>query len=131
MPKTLPQKFFIKENYSIAVMDAPKNFLANQFSPLPEGVITETNLSNSPFEVQIYFVKTKADIDAVIQDAIAAMKPDTYLWFCYPKGGSKAKIPTDLNRDSFWKIASTNGLKPVHQIAIDEVWSGLRFRLED
>jgi hypothetical protein len=131
MPKNLPQKFFIKENYTIATINAPESFLSNLLVPLPEGVTTTSNLEKGPFDIQIYFTKTKAEVDAVIQTAISTLKPGCYIWFCYPKGGAKAKIKTDLNRDSLWEISASNGLKPVHQISIDETWSGLRFRLED
>ena len=131
MPKTLPQKFFIKENYIIAAINAPDDFLSKQLLPLPAGVNTATNFGKGPFDLQICFTKTKAEVDELIHKAIKAMKPDSYIWFCYPKGGTKARITTDLNRDSFWEISASNGLKPVHQISIDETWSGLRFRVED
>lgn len=128
MPKCLPQKFFIKENYTIAVINAPEYFLSQQLLPLPDGVTTNTHLDKGLFDLQIYFTITKAEVDAFVHKAIKAMKPGGYIWFCYPKGGAKAKISTDLNRDSFWEIGASNGLKPIHQISIDETWSGLRFR---
>jgi hypothetical protein len=131
MPRTLLSKFFIKEKYSIAILNAPEKFISEQLNPLPEDVLLTANLDNPPFDIQIHFTTTKNDVEAVIKAAIAAMKPDAYTWFCYPKGGEKAIISTDLNRDSLWAIASINGLKAVHQISIDETWSGLRFRLED
>ncbi len=131
MPKTLSQKFFIKENYSIAIRNAPENFISELLNACPEGVLTSTNLENPPYDIQIHFIRTKIEIAAVIEDVIAAMKPDTYIWFCYPKGGEKATIPTEINRDSLWAEATAYGLKAVHQISIDETWSGLRFRLEN
>jgi len=42
-----------------------------------------------------------------------------------PKGG---KLGTDLNRDSLARAAADLGVQPVRQIALDDVWSGLRFR---
>ena len=40
-----------------------------------------------------------------------------------PKGNR-----TDINRDSLWPILGELGLRPVTQVAIDQVWSALRFR---
>jgi hypothetical protein len=37
---------------------------------------------------------------------------------------------TDLNRDILWKRLEKLGVQPVRQIAIDDVWSALRFRQE-
>ena len=51
--------------------------------------------------------------------------PGLLLWVSYPKGSS---IPTDLKRDVVWEVLSTFGIRPVMQVAIDEVWSALRFR---
>jgi hypothetical protein len=41
----------------------------------------------------------------------------------YPKAGR-----ADNNRDSLWPILAGYGLRPIGQVAIDDVWSALRFR---
>ena len=43
----------------------------------------------------------------------------------YPKGG---QLGTDLNRDSLAATLKTHGIQPVRQVALDDVWSALRFR---
>ena len=53
------------------------------------------------------------------RDSVAAGR----LWICYPKGGR-----ADINRDSLWPMLRRYGLRPITQVAIDEVWSALRFR---
>jgi hypothetical protein len=45
------------------------------------------------------------------------------LWVVYPKDNR-----TDLNRDSLWPILAAHGLRPITQVAVDDVWSALRFR---
>ncbi len=47
------------------------------------------------------------------------------LWVAYPKAG---QLGTDLNRDSLAQAVRAHGLEPVAQIAVDEVWSALRFK---
>jgi hypothetical protein len=44
-------------------------------------------------------------------------------WVAYPKGG---QLGTDLNRDRL--RAAVDGIEPVRQIAVDDVWSALRFK---
>ena len=45
------------------------------------------------------------------------------LWVAYPKANR-----ADINRDSLWPIVGEYGLRPVAQVAVDAVWSALRFR---
>ena len=33
-----------------------------------------------------------------------------------------------MNRDTLWPILAEYGLRPISQVAVDEVWSALRFR---
>jgi hypothetical protein len=47
------------------------------------------------------------------------------LWVAYPKAG---QLGTDLNRDSLARVLQAAGLEPVAQIAVDDVWSALRFK---
>jgi hypothetical protein len=60
------------------------------------------------------------DLLATHQERLA--RPEV-LWVAYPKGNR-----TDINRDSLWPILGELGLRPVTQVAIDQVWSALRFR---
>jgi hypothetical protein len=43
----------------------------------------------------------------------------------YPKSG---QLGTDLNRNSLASLLAESDVQPVRQIAIDDVWSALRFR---
>lgn len=57
---------------------------------------------------------------------LQAVEYDAVLWISYPKGSSG--VDTDLNRDKLWSALSDRGIRPVTQVSIDKVWSGLRFR---
>jgi hypothetical protein len=59
--------------------------------------------------------------DQIVTTAMA----DHLTWVAYPKSG---QLGTDLNRDTLASILSASGLQPVRQIAVDDVWSALRFR---
>ena len=49
------------------------------------------------------------------------------VWFAYPKGTSK-KYKCDFNRDRGWDALKAAGFETVRAVAIDEDWTGLRFR---
>ncbi|MGC1566314.1 MAG: hypothetical protein WA794_09915 [Trebonia sp.] len=74
-------------------------------------------------DVVVAFVRSKAEPVAV--PAIDAARRDKLAWIAYPKAG---KLGTDLNRDLLSAALAGEGVQPVRQIAIDEVWSALRFR---
>ena len=81
--------------------------------------------SNSGDAAVLVFVKKAAEVDQKARPAIDAAKEDRISWIAYPKAG---QLGTDLNRDILWQHVAKNGIEGVRQIAIDEVWSAMRFR---
>jgi hypothetical protein len=73
----------------------------------------------------IAVVVRAADLNVTAGPAIEAAREDRLAWIAYPKGG---KLGTDLNRDSLARAAADLGVQPVRQVALDDVWSALRFR---
>jgi hypothetical protein len=71
------------------------------------------------------FVKSLGEVDAKCAPVIAAAKADRIAWAAYPKAG---QLGTDLNRDVLWQHLLKSGVQGVRQIALDSVWSALRFR---
>lgn len=76
-------------------------------------------------DVIVAFVRTRADLDTLAATAIEAARRDKLAWIAYPKAG---KLGTDLNRDILRELLAGRGVQPVRQVAIDDVWSALRFR---
>jgi hypothetical protein len=56
---------------------------------------------------------------------LAAAREDRIAWIAYPKAG---QLGTDLNRDILWKHLLAQSILGIRQIALDEVWSAMRFR---
>jgi hypothetical protein len=73
----------------------------------------------------LLFVKTLAEVDASCEPLVEAARADRLAWIAYPKAG---QLGTDLNRDILWRHLSTRGIQGVRQVAIDDVWSAMRFR---
>ena len=76
-------------------------------------------------DVVVAFVLVRADLAGVAAPALDAARKDRLAWIAYPKAG---KLDTDLNRDILARALATEGVQPVRQVAIDEMWSALRFR---
>jgi hypothetical protein len=73
------------------------------------------------------FVARKSEVDALAPAIAARAKGDSIVWFAYPKGTSK-KYKCDFNRDTGWDALNAAGFETVRAVAIDEDWTGLRFR---
>jgi len=69
-----------------------------------------------------------ADDAAAARATLDRVRPDlghpAAFWVAYPKGNR-----ADINRDSLWPILASYGMRPISQVAIDDTWSALRFRM--
>jgi hypothetical protein len=99
-------------------------------TPAPESIasalaeITHTAASEEP--ALLVFVTDRSTLEEQRAQIVAAAAGDRLTWVSYPKSG---QLGTDLNRDSLTALLRTSGIQPVRQVAIDDVWSALRFRL--
>ena len=71
------------------------------------------------------FAKTLAEVDAKCAPVVEVAKRDGLAWIAYPKA---RQFGTDLNRDILWQHLLKHGIQGVRQVAIDDVWSAMRFR---
>ena len=121
---TILKKLLVKPGQKMAVINAPAGYLEG-LGPLPEQTELSIKITGRLDFVQV-FVKSAAEVTARVPAALRGLKPGGLLWICYPKGGFKAG--TDLNRDILWKAMEKFGQAGVSLIAIDGVWSAMRFR---
>jgi hypothetical protein len=108
-------KLQIKPSQSVFYVAAP-----SEFAPLARPVAQSSFVADAV----IGFATKRSDI-AALTAVIAAAEEDRLAWVAYPKAG---QLDTDLNRDVVREEFASRGLHTVRQIAIDEVWSALRFR---
>ena len=71
------------------------------------------------------FVKTLDDVEALCGPAIEASLADRLAWVAYPKA---RQLGTDLDRQIVRKRLAQHRIRGVRQVAINAVWSAMRFR---
>lgn len=120
----LAKKLGIKPGHRMLVMNASAGYL-EALAPLPRDAELRPSADGAFDFVQV-FVYNKADIDAYTATALRALKPGGLLWFSYRKKSSA--VATDITRDRGWDSVYGAGFRPVTQIAIDDQWTGFRFR---
>jgi len=123
---TLINKLLLKPGQRAAIVNAPASY-HERLAPLPEGVTPADRLEGT-CDFVLLFVNTRAELDSLAPAAVAVMRPRGLLWIAYPK--KSAKTTSDLSREAVWEGVLPTGWRAVTQIALDEVWSALRFRPE-
>jgi hypothetical protein len=123
--KTVAQKLFIRENYIVLLVNAPKGY-KDSIGALPKGARIVSK-STKPVDLIQVFATTKAEMTELLRKAKPLLKEDGLMWATYPKAG---QLNTDLKREVIWDCGRVVGMDCVSQIAVDDVWSALRLKSE-
>jgi hypothetical protein len=118
----LPKKLGIRENYSVALINAPNRF-ERKLEPMPAGaeIVAEAKGAN----VAVLFAASQADLVRDFRPLAKALPEKTALWIAWPKQASG--IATDLKEDAVREFGLGAGWVDYKVCAIDETWSGLCF----
>jgi hypothetical protein len=120
---SLIQKLGLKPGMKVRLLNAPPDYL-NGF-PLPDGAQFVKAADPLPDFIQL-FATQSAEIAKTVPALLENLTDKTRFWITYPKKTSG--VQSDLSREAVWAALAPLGWRPVTQIAIDEVWSALRFR---
>lgn len=82
--------------------------------------------SGSNLDFGLLFARSMDDLIRLFPGFVQQIKPGGLVWVAYPKGTSGVK--TDINRDRAAAEMLKTGWQGVTMIAIDPVWSAMRFR---
>jgi hypothetical protein len=115
---TVTAKLLVKPGKRLFISDGSK---AGVVGPLPDGAEQVDRLGDA--DVALLFVSSAVAIRELLATHRDDLTRPDALWIAYPK-----RNRADINRDSLWPIVAEYGLRPITQIALDEVWSALRFR---
>jgi hypothetical protein len=116
--KTVADKLLIRPETTLWLSHGSRVGL---IEPLPEGV----QLVDAPEEATtaVVFADDAASARLILAANKGGLKRPDVFWVAYPKANR-----TDINRDSLWPILAKHGMRPITQVAINDVWSALRFR---
>jgi hypothetical protein len=118
------KKLGIKPGMKALVIAAPDDYV-RRMTPLPEGVEIVTKPAGTYPFVQL-FATRMAEIEKTVPGLLQRAAPGVVFWITYPKKTSG--IDSDLSRDNLAAALTDKGWRPVSIVALDDVWSALRFR---
>lgn len=116
--KTVASKLQIKPGTTIWTSHPDR---MNLLEPFPEGVTVADSVSQAG--IALVFADDSVTLREILQAQRSHLPDLNILWVVYPKANR-----TDVNRDSLWPILAEFGMRPNSQVAVDDVWSALRFR---
>jgi hypothetical protein len=115
----LADKLQLKPGNSVAIVNEPGDIALDLGDAHPA--------ADDPREADavIVFCTDSAELDGLRDQYVPPAARDVLTWVAYPKAG---KLGTDLNRDVLADMVKRQEVRPVRQVALDEVWSALRLR---
>ena len=116
----LPKKLGIKPDSTVALIDAPDDFLET-LGELPENVRVCHNPRGKQ-TLAIWFVSSLHEYQARIRSISSTTEK---IWIAWPKQASG--VPTDLAERNVREVGLSFGLVDYKVCAIDATWSGLLF----
>lgn len=122
------KKLNFKGQDPILVLAAPGAFEDERDAMAGETAVHRAPKPGASYGFVLAFAPMKADLLSEAKAVLRAAARDAVLWFAYPKQTSK-RYTSDINRDLCAAALKPLGLQPVRQIAIDDDWSALRFKL--
>jgi hypothetical protein len=120
----LTEKLHVKPGTTIVVLGAPAGY-RQKLGPLPEGARLVNVVPAEAAFVHL-FARDGAALSSRLREVSPRLTDDCVVWVSYPKADSGAG--SDLSREKIWAIAGPFGLQPVAQVALDKIWSALRFK---
>ena len=119
----LAKKLKLKPGARAAVVGAPTGYVETLGTP--DGSTVGRELVGPLDWVQV-FVRTSAELAAILPALTAALDPNALVWLSYPKGSSK--IQTNLTRDRGWEPLEGSNLMWISLVSIDATWSAFSVR---
>ena len=123
--QSLLEKLQLKDERNLLIQGLPSS-IEKQFIKLSFAKNLTPLLKNRKIDFALVFAISQKQLKAILSDVVPVLQPVAKLWIAYPKQASK--IVSDLSSDDKWDFISDQGYEGVSMIALDNVWSAVRFR---
>ena len=125
---TLLEKLQLKDEKNLLIQGLPSS-IEKQFAKITYAKNITPLLKSKKVDFALLFALSQNQLNNVLNEVFPALHDDTKLWVAYPKTASK--IVSDLNRDCSWDLLTQKEYECVRQVALDHVWSAMRFKKLD
>jgi hypothetical protein len=124
MKNPVARKLGMNPGIRALIISPPPGYL-KLLAPLPDNLTVSSRADGMYPFVQVFATRL-SEISRFAQRLSKHAAPNALVWISYPKKTSRTD--TDLSRDVIREAMSDSGWRAVSIVAINEVWSALRFR---
>jgi len=126
--QTVLEKLQLKDEKNLLIQGLPSS-IEKQFIKVAFAKNMTPLLKAKKIDFALLFAVSQKQLEAIFKEVVPVLQPEAKLWIAYPKLTSK--IATDLSRDASWDFIAKHGYESVRMIALDNVWSAIRFKKPD
>jgi hypothetical protein len=124
MMQNLLEKLQLREERNLLIQGMPSS-IEKQFAKLSFSKNVTPLLKTKRIDFALVFAVNENQLSGIVQDVLPALHEESKFWVAYPK--STSKIATDLNRGCSWGCITGAGYEGVREVALDHVWTAVRF----
>jgi hypothetical protein len=125
MAQTLFEKLQLQDAKNLLVQGLPSS-IEKQFAKVSFAKNVTPLLKTRKIDFALVFAVNETQLSGILREVLPALHKDANFWIAYPK--TTSKIVTDLNRSSSWDCISNSGYHDAEEVALDHVWSAIRFK---
>src|ERR1700712_2272227 len=126
--QSLLEKLQLKDEKNLLIQGLPST-VEKQFVKISFAKNVTPLLKSRKIDFALVFAISHKQLQDILRDVVPALHENAKLWVAYPKVSSK--IVSDLSRDCNWECISRFGFEGVRLIALDNIWSAMRFKKAD
>ena len=126
--QSLLEKLQLKDERNLLIQGLPST-VEKQFVKLSFSKNVTPLLKSRKIDFALVFAISHKQLEDILRDVVPALHPEAKLWIAYPKVSSK--IVSDLARDCNWDCISKHGFEGVRLVALDNIWTAMRFKKAD
>jgi len=128
MSQTLLEKLQLTDERNLLIQGLPSS-IEKQFVKLAFAKNITPLLKIKKIDFALVFAINEQQLASLVREVVPSLQPEANFWVAYPKVGSK--IATTLNRECSWECITGTGYEAVRHVAIDHVWTAVRFKKAD
>ncbi|HLZ17252.1 MAG TPA: hypothetical protein VKQ08_09435 [Cyclobacteriaceae bacterium] len=125
MAQTLLEKLQLTEEKNLLIQGLPSS-IEKQFAKLAFAKSLTPLLRSKRIDFALIFAVNERQLAAIVYEVLPALRENAKFWVAYPK--STSKIATTLNRECSWACITSAGYESTREVALDHVWTALRFK---
>ncbi len=123
--QSLFEKLQLQDEKNLLIQGLPSS-IEKQFAKLSYAKNVTPLLKSKKIDFALVFAVNQQQLNNIMREVFTALHEESKLWIAYPKQTSK--IVSDLSRDASWDILAQNNYEGVSLVALDHVWSAMRFK---